>query len=450
MTPPDLPVDNPLTDGIDDAVYQAAVTALFARRPERMLPGLERIEALMARLQHPQRAAPAVHLTGTNGKSTLARMISSLLSAHGVLAGTYTSPHLQDVRERIRVGGRPIRRADLLHDLAELEPHLDAVEVARGEMVTFFETLTALAYQRFATAQVQASVVEVGMGGRWDATNVVEAEVAVINPVRLDHAELGSTVADVAGEKAGIISPGATCVVAEQDQAAARVIEAEARAQGATQLLAGRDFDVAARRPHDSGQELTLRAAGRTIAGVELPLLGSHQADNAAVALAATAALLGRVDAEAVQAGFAAVESPGRLEVVPPARAGQPPVLLDGAHNPAGAAALASALEADFGTRRRVLVLAAMGDKDCAGIVEALLPVADAIVVTEAPTGRSAPADRLGKLCRLAGRQAEVQPDPVAALTRAGQLAGDQAIVVVTGSLYLVGAAREALGLGVV
>ena len=433
----------------DDASYAAAVAALFARRPERMLPGLERIAALADRLGHPERAAPLVHLTGTNGKSTLARMVSSLLISHGLTTGTYTSPHLQDVRERIRINGRPISRSDLLADLAALTPHLDAVEAARGELVTFFETLTALAYRRFAAAGVDASVVEVGMGGRWDATNIGDADVAVVNPVGLDHAELGSTLAEVAAEKAGIIAEGSTCVVADQDEVAARVVDRAARARGATQLLAGRDFGIEERVPHTTGQQLTLRVGAVTIERIGLPLLGSHQADNAAVALAAASALLGGVDPRAVRAGFEAVESPGRLEIVGAQQPGEPPVVLDGAHNPVGASALAAALDADFGGRRRVLVLAAMGDKDCAGIVDALLPVADAVVATEAPTGRSAPADHLGKLCRLAGREAEVQPDHGAALLRARQLATDDAVVVVTGSLYLVGAVRDALGLRV-
>lgn len=438
--------------GPDPAVYDAAVRDLFARRPEHMHPGLERITALCAALGDPQRAAPLVHLTGTNGKTSLARMITALLGAHGLTVGTYTSPHLQDVRERIRIDGLPISRQALLDALTALAAPIAAVEAARGELVTFFETLTALAYARFAQEDVDAAVVEVGMGGRWDATNVAAARVAVINPIALDHAELGRTVTAVAGEKAGIIEPGAPCVLAAQDEAAARVVRAHARALEAPLLLAGRDFAVESCAPDRSGQLLTLRSPRARVPDVRLALHGQHQAANAAVALTAADALLADlaivVDPEAVQRGFAAVASPGRFELVADAtRTG--PVVLDGAHNPAGAAALADTLRAELAGRRRVLVVGAMGDKDCEGILDALLPVVDEVVATAAPTSRAAPAARIAKLCRLAGRNAEVCEDVGAALERAGAAAGDDGAVVVTGSLHLVGAARDALGLPV-
>ncbi|MFO8075040.1 MAG: bifunctional folylpolyglutamate synthase/dihydrofolate synthase [Actinomycetota bacterium] len=432
--------------------YDAAVARLFARRPERMVPGLERIAALCGRLGQPQRAAAVVHLTGTNGKTSLARMIASLLEAHRLRTGTYTSPHLQDVRERVRIGDRPISREAMLAALAALDAPIAAVEADRGEMVTFFETLTALAYRQFAVEAVDTAVVEVGMGGRWDATNVADADVAVLNPVRLDHAELGSTVAEVAGEKAGIITAGAPAVLASQDEVAARILHAEARRVGAPLLVAERDFGLARREPAPEGQRLDLRAPRGAVDGAWLPLLGAHQAANAAVALAAVDALLERrglpFDADAARAGLAAVRSPGRLEVVEPADGG-PTVVLDGAHNPAGAAALAEALGSDVAAGRRVLVVGAMGDKDCAGILDALLPAVDDVVATEAPTGRSAPAERLAKLCRLAGREARAEGDLPAALAAARSSAGPDDVVVVTGSLYLVGAARDALGLPV-
>lgn len=432
-----------MTPEVSDGRFEAAVRELFSRRPERMVPGLERIRAVCTSLGQPQRSAPAVHLTGTNGKTSLARMVTALLQAHGRVPGTYTSPHLQDVRERIRIDGRPLSADAFVAGLAALAPHLERVEAERGEMVTFFETLTALAYQEFAGAGVDVAVVEVGMGGRWDATNVVDAEVAVINPVRLDHAELGSTVGQVAWEKAGIISPGGLCVSAEQLPEAARAIGREAAALGATVLCEGREFSLLDRVPHDDGQRLVLGGVGGTVRDVELPARGAHQARNAAVALAAVESLLGATDEEAVRAGFSAVRSPGRLEVV----AGTPPVVLDGAHNPAGAEALARALTEDLPYRRRVLVLGAMGDKDCGGIIDALLPVVDAVVCTEAPTSRSAPAEHLAKLVRLAGRAAEVEVDVEEAVRRAQELAAPDAVVVVTGSLYLVGAARDTLGL---
>ncbi|QBI19247.1 dihydrofolate synthase [Egibacter rhizosphaerae] len=436
--------------GSADHAYDEAVRALFSRRPDRMVPGLGRIRALCTALGEPQRAFRAVHVTGTNGKTTLASLVSALLVAHGVRAGTYTSPHLQEVGERVRVDGAPLGREELVDTLARLRAPLAEVEAARDEMVTFFETLTALAYERFARAGVEIAAVEVGMGGRWDATNVVDADVAVINPVRLDHAELGSTVGEVAGEKAGIIADGATVVSAAQEPEAAAVIEAEARARDATVLRAGTDFAVVRRTPGPAGQQVALRSGDLVIDDITLPLRGAHQAANAACALAAVEAMLSSgLDPDAVHSGFAAVRCSGRLEVVRSATPRGAPVVLDGAHNPAGAAALADALVREFPARRRTLVLGAMGDKDYGGIVDALLPVCDRIVTTQAPTGRSAPPDALAKQARLAGRDAEPIADIGGALEAAGASAGAEDLVVVTGSLYLVGAARDALGLPV-
>ena len=435
---------------VDAVAYEEAVRELFSRRPERIVPGLGRIRAVCERLGEPQRAFRAVHITGTNGKTTLAHLVSALLTAHGVRSGTYTSPHLQEVGERVRVDGRPIGRAAFIAALERLRGPLDEVEHDRGEMVTFFETLTALAYDHFAAAEVEAAAVEVGMGGRWDATNVVDAEVAVINPVRLDHAELGSTVRDVAWEKAGLIAEGATVVLAPQERAADEVITAEARARGARVRRAGADFAVLGRSAGAAGQTLRLRVGDVVLDEVALPLRGGHQAANAVCAVAAVDALLpGGVDAAAVRSGLASARSPGRLEVVAGADRDDVPVVLDGAHNPAGAAALAEAIVREIPARRRVLVLAAMGDKDYAGILDALLPVTDRLVVTQAPTGRSAPAESLGKHAQLAGRDADVVLDPAEALATARAAAEPGDVVVVTGSLYLVGAVRDALGLEV-
>jgi dihydrofolate synthase/folylpolyglutamate synthase len=430
-----------------DAVYEAAVGALFARRPEVMLPGLDRIRALSARLGDPQRAYPAVHITGTNGKTSIARMVTGVLEALGLLTGTYTSPHLHDVRERIRVGGRPVSPTAFVGRLDALAPHIAAVEAERGEMVTFFETLTALASACFAGAGVDVGVVEVGMGGRWDATNLVDGRVAVLGRVGLDHAELGSTVAEVAAEKAGIIKDGAAVVSAAQEPAAARVIARAAAAHGASILWEGRDFGLRSRRPTPDGQDLVLWAGEGAEATVHLPLHGAHQAANAACAFAAVVAHVPRAarDAEAVRTGFAAARSPGRLELFH--RPGRAPVLLDGAHNPDGARALAAALRGEFPFRRRVVVLGVMGDKDVDGIVGEVLGAADAVVVTQPASNRAAPADRLAKAVRLAGRTALTAVDVPAALALASELAGeDDAVVVVTGSLYTVGEAREIVG----
>jgi dihydrofolate synthase/folylpolyglutamate synthase len=331
--------------------------------------------------------------------------------------------------------------------LDALAPHIAAVEAERGEMVTFFETLTALASACFAGAGVDVGVVEVGMGGRWDATNLVDGRVAVLGRVGLDHAELGSTVAEVAAEKAGIIKDGAAVVSAAQEPAAARVIARAAAAHGASILWEGRDFGLRSRRPTPDGQDLVLWAGEGAEATVHLPLHGAHQAANAACAFAAVVAHVPRAarDAEAVRTGFAAARSPGRLELFH--RPGRAPVLLDGAHNPDGARALAAALRGEFPFRRRVVVLGVMGDKDVDGIVGEVLGAADAVVVTQPASNRAAPADRLAKAVRLAGRTALTAVDVPAALALASELAGeDDAVVVVTGSLYTVGEAREIVG----
>lgn len=430
------------------AVYEAAVRALFSRRPEVMKPGLERIRDVSARLGDPQRAYPSVHITGTNGKTTVAGIVSGVLDAHGVRTGTYTSPHLQDVRERIRVAGRPLSRRDIVVGLDELAPVLAAVEARRGEMVTFFETLTALATAHFATAGVEAGVLEVGMGGRWDATNLCDGRVAVVNRVALDHAELGSTVEAVAGEKAGIVKDGAVVVSAGQQPSVDRLLARATAERGGRLLRAGADFRVRARRPAPGGQHLVVDTPRGRSLGVFLPLHGAHQAENAAVALAAAEAMLtargGELSPVRARRALATVRSPGRLEVFP--RPGLAPVVLDGAHNPAGAESLATALRSEFGYRRRVLVLGVLGDKDVEGIVDALLGIADEIVATQPVYSRAAPAERLAKVARMAGRVARVAEDVPGALEAASHLAGPEDVIVVTGSLYTVGEARDALG----
>jgi dihydrofolate synthase/folylpolyglutamate synthase len=428
-----------------NAAYQAAVSSLFARRPDRLIPGLRRITAVCASLGKPQRRYPALHITGTNGKTSVARMVTSLLRAHGARVGTYTSPHLQDVRERLCLDAAPISRADFLRTLEVVRPHLRAVEQRRGEMVSFFEAMTALACLAFAEAQVDAGVFEVGMGGRLDATNVVDGSVAIINGVALDHPELGATIEAVAREKAGIIKNGAVVVSAVQAPAAARVIATVAAKRGTTLRLAGRDFGVVSRTATAAGQDLVLRRAGGGMVWVHLPLHGAHQAANAACALAAAESFLGpdELDDDRIRAGFANVRSPGRLEVF--ARPGVAPVVLDGAHNPAAARSLTTALRSDFGGRRRIVVLGVLGDKDVEAILTEILSVADEVVVTQPSCGRAAPPDRLAKAALLQGRTVVPADDVPTALATAQCISGPDDLVVVTGSLYTVGEARTAL-----
>jgi len=430
-----------------DAAYEAAVRELFARQPNRMIPDLDRITALCDLLGHPEQAYPAIHVTGTNGKTTTVAMISALLGSLGLSAGSYTSPHLQDVRERIRVAGEPVDRDVMAAGLDYLVPFLEHVDADHPEPVTFFEVLTALAFSHFADAPVDVGIFEVGMGGRWDATNVVSAPVAVLTDISLDHPELGSVVETVAAEKAGIVKPGATVVSAAQPDPAMEVVATAARKADGRLVVAGRDFGVLDRQTAVGGQVLTLQGVTAEVSDVFVPLHGLHQAANAAYALAAVEGFFGfagGIDPDVIREGFAAVRAPGRLEVI---RAEDTaPVILDGAHNAAGARALATALATEFAFRHRVFVLGILADKDLEAMVAALLPVAHHIVVTRAPSERGAPADRLAKIVSAAGHSVEEAGDVAEALELATGLAGDTDAVVVTGSLYTVGAARTALG----
>ncbi|HET7517597.1 MAG TPA: cyanophycin synthetase, partial [Actinomycetes bacterium] len=342
---------------------------------------------------------------------------------------------------------------------AYLRPFLAEVDRASDQPVTFYEALTALAFLWFAELPVDAQVVEVGMGGTWDATNLVNGEVAIINRVALDHPELGGTPAAVASEKAGIIKRGATVVSHAQDDDVLAVIAERAAGLDARLLVAERDFGVERRRQAVGGQLLDLRTPSGTFTDVLVPLHGRHQADNAAGALVAVEAFLGahegawgpgtdapaserrHLDHDTVRAGFAAVTSPGRLEVM----SRQPLVLLDGAHNPAGARALAAALLEEFVVDRRTLVVACLADKDIQGILRELAPATGRLVVTANRNPRAAPAERLRKEAEILGLHAEVAPDVATAVRRAIDGTAETEAVVVTGSLHTVGEARDLL-----
>jgi dihydrofolate synthase / folylpolyglutamate synthase len=430
----------------DETAYHRRVEALFARRPEVIVPGLARIRALCRALGEPQHSYECVHITGTNGKTSTARMVTALLRAAGLHVGTYTSPHLQDVRERIRLDGAPVDRARFLAALGNVEARIPAAEAAVGQEITFFEVLTAVAAHCFQAAAVDTAVLEVGMGGLWDATNVHDARVAVIGRVGLDHPELGDTHAEVAAEKAGIIKDGADVVVGPQPPDAARVIARAAARRGARVRQLGADFGVMARLPVPGGQDVLLRSSGRTVTA-HLPLHGAHQAVNAACALAAADAVLaarGGVPAAAVRAGFAEVRSQGRFEVFE--RPGAAPVILDGAHNPEGAGALVEGLCEAFAGRRVVAVIGVLADKDVVGMLGVLLERADDVILTRVPRPRAASPEALAEVAGRFGREVVTAPDVGSALGRADELAAPDDAIVVTGSLYLVGAVRGHLG----
>src|SRR5438067_4218985 len=334
-----------------------------------MVPGLDRIRDLLDLLGEPQRGFPSIHITGTNGKTTTARMIDALLSEFGIRTGRYTSPHLQRVTERIAIDGAPIDDATFTAAYDDLAAYLEFVDSRHQDPMTFFEVLTGMAFAAFADAPVDVAVIEVGLGGRWDATNVIDAPVAVVTPIGLDHMQyLGDTIEAIAAEKADIVHPAAILVAGPQPPAAAGALDARAAAVGATQVRAGVDFGVRSRSVAVGGQLVGLGGLGGDYDDVFLPLYGAHQAGNAATALAAVEAFLGLrggpaegrgpLDLDVVRAAFASVTSPGRMAIV----RRSPTVILDGAHNPAGAYALATAMEESFTFERLVAVVAVLGD----------------------------------------------------------------------------------------
>lgn len=431
---------------------------ILARAPEHDLqPSLERIAAVMDLLGHPQRSFPVIHLTGTNGKTSTARIIESILRESGLKTGRFTSPHLQDVRERITIGGELITREAFLDAWADIAPFVDAVDTRSvaegGPRMTYFEVLVALAYAAFADAPVDVAIVEVGMGGSWDATNVVEADVAVITPIALDHQHfLGDSVLDIAREKAGVIHADAIAVSAPQEPEVAEILHERAEEAGARLAVEGVDFGVLAREVAVGGQMVSLRGLAGDHPDLLLNLHGEHQASNAALAVAAVEAFLGGgeqpLTEEVLSAGLAGVTSPGRLEIV----RRSPTVVVDAAHNPHGAAVLAAALKDSFTFTHLVGVLSVFTDKDVVGVLEALEPVLDEVVVTRSTSPRAMRPRRLGEIAAevFGDHRVTVIDELPDALDHAAQLADDGGVsggVVATGSIVTVGEVRLLLGL---
>ncbi|HET7312484.1 MAG TPA: folylpolyglutamate synthase/dihydrofolate synthase family protein [Mycobacteriales bacterium] len=443
----------------DDRTDEAAAAlarvekALDSRFPSRMVPDLDRITDLLDLLGSPQRSYPSIHITGTNGKTTTARIIDTLLREFEIRTGRYTSPHLESVTERIALDGRPLDPLRFAAAYDDVAPFAEMVDGRHPDPLTFFELLTAMAFAAFADAPVEVAVVEVGLGGRWDATNVLDAPVAVVTPIGLDHVGiLGDTVEAIAGEKAGIIHPGAVVVEAPQPAEAAVVLARRAEEVGASIVRVGADFGVRSRTVGVGGQMLELEGLGGTYEEIFLPLYGAHQAGNAVCALAAVEAFFGardrgRLDIDVVRSAFARVTSPGRLEVV----RRSPTVILDGAHNPAGAAALAVALDEAFSFQRLVAVVAVLSDKDAAGLFAALDPVVDSVVVTTNSSPRALDVDELAAIAVdvLGDDRVEVVPrldDAIeTAVTTAEEDGTVMGGVLVTGSIVTVGEARRLL-----
>ena len=434
---------------------------IFARRPEHAVePTLDRISALATLLGDPQRACPIIHVTGTNGKTSTARMIETLLRARGLRTGLFTSPHLSDIRERIVIDGEPLPLDAFLATYDEVAPYVALVDEREPVRLSFFEVLTAMAFAAFADAPVDVAVVEVGLGGTWDATNIADGAVAVVTPISIDHTRyLGSTIEEIAGEKAGIIKPGAVAVLAQQPLAAAEVLLRRAAEVGATVAREGLEFGVVRRELAVGGQALTLRGLAGEYGDLLLPLFGEYQATNAACALAAVEAFAGGGPAgeplgeDLVQEAFAMVTSPGRLEVL----RRSPVVIADSAHNPAGMAASVAAVTEAFSFRSLTAVLAISEDKDVPAVLDQLEPAADGLVVTRNHSDRSMDPAKLADLAaQVFGQDRVRMTDRLDdAIELAVGLADEAAAdglggsgVLVTGSVVTAGDARSLLGAG--
>ena len=460
---PDDPDDTETADG-EEVEHQArqellrVEAELNQRWPETKIdPSLDRIAALATVLGDPQTTYPVVHVAGTNGKGSTARMIDALLTRMGLRTGRYSSPHLQLVTERIAIDGTPIPASKYVSVYRDIEPYVAMVDGAGGPAMSKFEVLTGMAFAAFADAPVEVAVLEVGLGGRWDATNVADGQVAVITPIGVDHVDyLGSDITEIAGEKAGIIKPGSVAVIAEQQPEVQRVLLERAVEVDAAVARAGSEFGVVRREIAVGGQMLSLQGLGGVYDEIFLPLHGAHQAGNAALALAAVEAFFGagkdrQLVIEAVREAFAEVGTPGRLERVRAA----PTVLLDAAHNPHGAQALAAAISEEFAFRKLVAVVGVMRDKDARGILEALEPVVSELVVTTNSSPRAMPLTELNDLAlSIFGEERVVAEQGLdAAVETAVALAeegGDEALagggVLVTGSVVTAGEARTLFG----
>ena len=382
----------------DQARIDAIEKALLARWPEtRIAPTLERISALVDILGSPQLSYPTIHVGGTNGKTTTSRMIDSLLFEMGLRTGRFTSPHLESYLERISINGQPIDAKALIFSFNDISPYLDLMDSKFDHPISFFEAMTALAFAAFAEHPIDVGVIEVGMGGQWDATNVVDADVSVITPIGLDHMEyLGDTIAEIATTKAGIIKEQGFIVLAQQTPEAAVELLRRAAEVGADVAREGLEYSIDSRAIAVGGQLISITGLRGHYDDIFLPLHGKHQASNAAAALIAVEAFFGEqdLDIDAVRAGFANVTSPGRCEVIHR----DPTIILDAAHNPHGAKAIAETMQSEFTFDEVTGVVALMADKDALGILQALEPIMNQIIVTTNSSERSMKVSELSDL----------------------------------------------------
>jgi len=430
----------------------AIENALLARWPEtRIEPSLDRIALLCDALGSPELSYPTIHIGGTNGKTSTTRFIDSLLFAHGLRTGRFTSPHLEDFRERICINGDLINAQELIFNYNDIAAYFDFVDSKLPHPISFFEAVTALAMASFSEHPVDVGIFEVGMGGAWDATNIIKPSVAVITPIGMDHMEyLGNTLEEIATNKAGILKPSQFAVLASQEPAAAKVLLTKAAEVGIEIAREGIEYEVISHQVAVGGQLLTIRGVKDVYSDLFLPLHGKHQAANAAAALVAAEEFFGDqpLDLESVKSGFASASSPGRFEIV----RREPTVILDAAHNPHGARVLANTMQEEFTFGRVIAVVGVFADKDADGIFEEIKEVIDGVIVTQSSSLRALPAAELAKIAtkHLGSDRVFIESDLRNAILKAIEDANhpmeEQSVgVLITGSVITVGEARAIL-----
>ena len=424
--------------------------ALIKRWPENKIePTLDRIAALTDLLGSPQLSYPTIHIAGTNGKTTISRMIDALMSELGYRTGRFTSPHLESFLERISIKGNSIDPGEFIKNYNDIALYLDLIDSKQPHQISYFEALTALAFVAFAEHPVDVGIIEAGLGGEWDATNVVQSQVSVMTPIGLDHMDyLGDTLEEIAQTKAGIFKPESNVVLAAQTPEVAKVLMAQAAKVAAIPFREGIEFSVANRAIAVGGQMVAINGLYGLIEDIFLPLYGAHQANNAAVALAAVEAFAGvQLDSELVRSAFSKVRSPGRCEVIHR----DPTVIIDAAHNPHGAKAIATTINSEFDFETVIGVVAVLGDKDAAGILAELSQVIDYLVVSQSASTRALPANELASIAKqfFAPEQIEVIPELRGAITYAtekanlsNQVNDGVSAVLITGSVVTAGEAR--------
>ncbi len=447
------------TPASDDLRLRMALVAeeILQRSPENVVePTLDRVRQVMDLMGEPQRTFGVIHLTGTNGKTSTTRMVERLLREMGLTTGRFTSPHLHDLRERIVIGGEPIGEQRFLDAYDEVLPFVHLVDAGSqaqdGPRMTYFEVLVCVAYAAFADAPVDVAVVEVGLGGVWDATNVADGAVAVVTPVSIDHTRLlGDSLEAIATEKAGIIKEGAIAVVGVQEPEVMQIVLDRVDEVGATLQAEGVAFGVLEREVAVGGQLVTLRGLSGDYRELFLPLFGAHQAHNAALAVAAVEAFVGGgeqpITDEVIRTAFEDMSSPGRLEIV----RRSPTVIVDAAHNPAGISALVEAVRESFTFGRLVGLLAVLQEKDAETMVGLLEPVLDHVVVTRTTSPRAIRPERLAEIAvaYFGEDRVTVVRDLPDALDTAAGLADDGGMtgaVLATGSVITAAEVRMLLG----